>query len=120
MDSIFIGETAHILPPGYKISLSFREKSNKMTMSNGEVRIDLGSRRWKAKITYETATQSIFDKILEIREKSLSFEEIVLSLKKQNGTQECYSFNIILPPSFQVQLRQSGLYLYNNLSIELE
>lgn len=120
MDSITIQDSEYILPPGYTISLKARENSYKMTMANGEVRIDLGAQRWKAKITYETATQEIFNKIIKIREKSLAHERLLLCLQEENGKKTLYSFNIILAPTFQFKIRQSNFYLYSNLSIELE
>lgn len=120
MDSIIIQGTEYVLPSGYTISLSARENSYKMTMANGEVRIDLGAQRWKAKITYEVATQEIFNKIMKIRDASLEHERLSLCLQEENKKKTLYSFNIIFAPTFQFKIRQSNLYLYSNLSIDLE
>ncbi|MGL4524875.1 MAG: hypothetical protein ACRCVN_05085 [Spirochaetia bacterium] len=120
MDKIIFKKCSYELPLGYEISLSENQKINKMTMANGEVRIDLGHKRFKAKIYYNLATQQILDQILKIYEESLNNESLLLELCQEDSTTKTYDFCIIKSPVFNFKIRQKSLYLYDNLTLELE
>jgi len=123
-DFLLIEDEVYILPLGYKLSINEQRKENIVSMANGHKRKDI-IRRWnRYRFTYDTLLADAYEKVIEIRDKGLAADEIILHIRKENPASSADYDVIILDaiiPAIRTNHTARGrLFVQGGVTLEME